>query len=115
MKIEEFNPEEMLFEGSGYEPIESPVFDSEQMYAEKNKFASLRNKDAVKMLKAFAPAIVGFVLVLFGLMSTGSYFDISHRESGIVAVLWYNYQVGTFIAIAGSIAIYDTIKRNGYL
>jgi hypothetical protein len=67
------------------------------------------------VLKITVPAFLGLILIAFGLTTTGSYYVAATRFGGILATIWYSWQLGTFLAILGGILIYDAIKRTGYL
>jgi hypothetical protein len=56
----------------------------------------------------------GIILIWFGLTSTGSYYQSLTRFTGILAKVFYEYQLGTVIAMAGVLLIYHTLaKRSG--
>ena len=69
----------------------------------------------IRTAKIFAPAGIGLILIAFGLTTTGSYYMPASRFAGFLADIWYGWQAGTFLAMIGTILIYDAIKRTGYL
>jgi hypothetical protein len=108
-KIEEFNPLDV------FDPMDdSPLF--EDGIAIVTKREKLNSQDAfIQTAKIFAPIGVGLILIVFGLTSTGSYFTPMGKFAGVLADIFYGWQAGTFLAMVGSILIYDAIKRTGYL
>jgi len=55
--------------------------------------------------------IIGLGLIGFGAINAGSAFTTATHMSGILATLFYTYQGGTILISAGSILIYDAIKK----
>lgn len=100
--IEEFDPSELLYEDSGYEPLPDETQESWRF-----RF----NGDYKALVTAFAPLVVGLVFVFGGLSLTGSYFLLSTRLFDFPATIAYTYQAGTMVAMIGAILIYDTIKK----
>jgi len=74
---------------------------------------------SIESYKAFVrPAIeviFGVLLVWFGAGFTGSAFIQASHFSGILATVFYTYQAGTIMMIAGGISAYDGIKQTGYV
>lgn len=69
----------------------------------------------IRTIKIFGPMGVGLILIVFGLTSSGSYYASVSRFAGPLADVFYGWQAGTFLAMIGTILIYDAIKRTGYL
>jgi hypothetical protein len=90
-------------------PKPEPVMDELYLQPETHRF-SLRSLSG-----PIAQAAVGLIVIFFGLTSTGSYYESSSRFSGILAQVFYQWQLGTMIAIFGSLMIYDAIKKAGNL
>lgn len=65
----------------------------------------------VQTAKVFAPAGVGLLLIWFGLTSTGSYYAPASRFGGELADIFYGWQAGTFLAMVGTVLVYDAIRR----
>ena len=108
-KIEEFNPLDV------FDPMDdSPLFEDGIAIATKRE--KLSPQEAfIQTTKIFGPIGVGLILIVFGLTSTGSYFSPVGKFAGALADIFYGWQAGTFLAMIGSILIYDAIKRTGYL
>lgn len=103
MIAEEFEPDEPLFEG---DPVRAIT----------GRRTNTGYQDTfLHALKLAVPAVVGLVMIVFGLTTTGSYYTSASRFGGWLADIWYGWQAGTFLAIVGGILIYDAIKRTGYL
>jgi hypothetical protein len=71
--------------------------------------------DPRMVIRVVLPVFVGLGFIWFGLTTTGSYYEPASRFGGILADIWYSWQLGTLMAIVGSIAIYDAIRKSGYL
>jgi hypothetical protein len=69
----------------------------------------------MQTLKIFLPTVGGIILIVFGLTTTGSYYTPAGRFGGALADIWYGWQLGNLLAMVGVVAIYDAIKRSGYL
>lgn len=69
----------------------------------------------MQTIKIFLPMVGGIVLIVFGLTTTGSYYTTAGRFGGVLAEIWYGWQLGNLLAMIGVVAIYDAIKRSGYL
>ena len=54
--------------------------------------------------------VAGLGLIFFGLVNTGSFYTNAGKMGGILATVFYEYQVGTLMACIGSILLYDLIK-----
>lgn len=113
MEIEEFNPDDLLYQGSGYSAV--PDQQSLNENATQKKVQLPQREEFIRALKIAAPAFVGGILIIFGLTTTGSYYATASRFSGFLASIWYGWQLGNFLAMIGSVLIYDSIKRSGYL
>lgn len=108
-KIEEFNPLDI------FDPMDdSPLFEGMNTAATKRERLSPHEAFS-RTAKVFAPVGIGFVLIVFGLTSTGSYFTPMGKFAGPLADVFYGWQAGTFLAMIGTVLIYDAIKRAGYL
>lgn len=108
-KIEEFNPLDV------FDPMDdSPLFESESAIVTKR--IPLSSQEAfILTAKIFAPIGIGLILIVFGLTSTGSYFTPVGQFRGTLADVFYGWQAGTFLAMIGTVFVYDSIKRTGYL
>jgi len=69
----------------------------------------------IRTIKIFGPMGVGLILIVFGLTSSGSYYTMASKFAGPLADVFYGWQAGTFLAMVGTILVYDAIKRTGYL
>ena len=77
---------------------------------------NLNPRDAfIKAAKLAVPILIGGIMIWLGLTTTGSYFESASRFKGVLADVFYTWQIGTFIAMIGCILIYDAIRRSGYL
>jgi hypothetical protein len=65
--------------------------------------------------KLVAQVAVGVILVGVGLFSTGTYYTPPSRFTAELAVMFYTYQLGTFLAIVGCIVGYDAFRKAGKL
>jgi hypothetical protein len=92
------------------------LFDDVAMPSMQNQRVKLSPQEAfVRTAKIFAPAGIGLVMIVFGLTTSGSYYMPASRFGGVLADIWYGWQAGTFMAMIGTVLIYDAIKRTGYL
>ena len=58
-----------------------------------------------------AELAVGLILIAIGISGAGSYYGTpAEKFGGVLAVVFYNYQIGTVLIIAGVVAVYDGIK-----
>jgi hypothetical protein len=58
-----------------------------------------------------AQLAVGIILLFIGISASGSYFGTdANRFKGFLATLFYSYQLGTILIIAGTIFIYDVFR-----
>jgi len=103
--IEEFDPTdpEDLFD----DPMQAIQMPARQKLSPQEAF--------IRTIKIFGPAGVGVVMIVFGLTNSGSYYMQASRFGGVLADVFYGWQAGTFLAMIGTILIYDAIKRTGYL
>lgn len=106
-KIEEFNPDDELPFVDGFEGPAVP--------ANAYRAPLSPAEAAVRNIKIFAPAGIGLVLIVFGLTNSGSYYISSSRFGGVLADIFYGWQFGTFLAMIGTVLVYDAVKRTGYL
>ena len=74
----------------------------------------LNGKFALPSLKLGALLIaqlaVGLILLFIGVSAAGSYFSPTGKFGGILATLFYSYQLGTLLIITGTIFIYDVVR-----
>jgi hypothetical protein len=103
--IEEFDPVTEY----GVTPVQPLI----QKIQSKNKLSP--QEAFIRTAKIFAPAGVGLILIWFGLTTTGSYYTPAGRFGGFLADIWYGWQAGNFLAMIGTVLIYDAVKRSGYL
>lgn len=108
-KIEEFNPLDV------FDPMDdSPLFeDGNAVVTTREKLSP--QEAFIRTAKIFGSIGIGVILIVFGLTSTGSYFTPIGKFAGVLADIFYGWQAGTFLAMIGTILIYDAIKRTGYL
>ena len=60
--------------------------------------------------RKFIRAIASLVLVYLGIALGGSYFGpVSGKFTGIIATIFYQWQVSTLMVIIGCIVLYDTV------
>lgn len=59
--------------------------------------------------------VAGLIMIFFGLTSTGSFYAPASKFGGILASIFYEWQVGTLVAIIGCILIYDSLKTFKFL
>lgn len=108
----------MIREFTEPDPTSETLFEAPQKNHIPARF-NIRTLNPQELLplavKIAIPAILGIILIVFGLTTTGSYYVPSSRFGGFLATLWYGWQLGTLLAILGGILIYDAIKRTGYL
>ena len=105
--IEEFVPE-----------LELQMFEEAEANIRKPRLHSVnipQKELFVQTIKLVVPAFIGMLMIWFGLTSTGSYYTSATKFGGLLAEIFYSWQVGTFMAMVGSIVVYDAIKRSGYL
>ena len=103
----EFNPDEENAIAAGIK-----TFD---ILPSAKTIPSIQANSFLQALKIGIPIIGGIILIAFGLSTTGSYYIPATRFGGGLAEFWYGWQAGNLLAIIGGIAIYDAIKRAGYL
>lgn len=99
---------ESINHSSTSDPIPDIVEKSRNFY----KFST---RDPYAVVRVVLPIAAGLFLIWFGLTTTGSYYEPASRFGGFLAEIWYCDQLGTLLAIVGGIAIYDAIKKTGYL
>ena len=76
---------------------------------------NLKQIDPRMAIRIAVPILAGAGLIWFGLTTTGSFWTPATKFGGSLALIWYGYQLGNFMAMVGTILIYDAIKRTGYL
>lgn len=59
--------------------------------------------------------VAGIIMIFFGLTSTGSFYTPASKFGGVLASIFYEWQVGTLVAIIGCILIYDSLKTFKFL
>ena len=78
-------------------------------------FHKFTTGDPIAIIKVVIPIFIGCAMIWFGLTTSGSYYEPESRMSGFLSQVWYIWQMGTLMAMAGTILVYDAIKRTGYL
>ena len=63
--------------------------------------------------KRLAFISVGILLIYLGLTTSGSYYQPATHFSGDLATIFYVYQLGTLIAMAGVVLVYNAVRRSG--
>jgi hypothetical protein len=91
------------------------LFEPEAIKRKVMEKIDIKNLDPRIALKVAIPCMMGIVLIWFGLTTTGSYFEQASRFGGLLSTIWYGWQLGNFLAMIGTVLIYDSIKRTGYL
>lgn len=96
-----------------------PLFMPERDYGAGNKWLfrlrqlfrfPMVDTKSIKMVAIRVP--VSLLLIYFGITQSGSYFGpASGRFSGALATIFYQWQLGTILAMIGLIVIYDTIRK----
>jgi hypothetical protein len=69
--------------------------------------------DTWRLARLGAIAVFGLAMIYFGLTTSGSYYQPATHFSGDLATLFYVYQLGTLIAMAGVVLVYDAVRRSG--
>lgn len=57
-----------------------------------------------------AKLVLGAGLIFIGLVNTGSFHTNAGKMGGLLATLFYEYQIGVLMACVGTILIYDVAK-----
>ena len=83
------------------EPVESITSPLQRLELPKNTNLSL---------KRIGTGIAGLVMLWFGATTAGSYFVAASRFKGILATVFYEWQVASVIAMIGLILLYHSIS-----
>ena len=54
---------------------------------------------------------VGILVMIFGATTAGSFYSATSRFKGVLASMFYEWQVGTIILVVGMLLIYSAIRK----
>lgn len=99
----QFDPGRLIPSFRSYRaPVTEAIVDNARAYDPRDL--------SLNAIKTAVPAVLGLVMIWFGLTNTGSYYTLATRFSGgLLADVFYGWQLGTLIAIVGAILIYHSI------
>ena len=80
-----------------------------------NKLTFSSPEDYKAFVRPAAEIVFGAGLIWFGAGFAGSAFLQATHFSGVLATIFYTYQAGTIMMIAGGICFYDGLKQTGYV